>query len=166
MAARPISTFDRIALEASIREHPADRTAQGAYLDALMEAGFTDMGARRRVAQVVREATEEAQRVQVAAYIKAWGDGPAYCRRTVNQAAGMSYDQTRYIEVVRGGQPPVFMPGMLWWTDRQKRVYTSLDDYTGDLDDLIRHEQPDRITVGAAWVRRACEDMVTYYGGW
>lgn len=50
--------FELIAFEAAVAEHPACETSQAALRDFLQDNGFTHMGARQRVARIVREARE------------------------------------------------------------------------------------------------------------
>lgn len=53
--------FELLALESCVSQHPGDRTAALVLVDYLQDHGFTNMGAKQRVAKLVREATEEAQ---------------------------------------------------------------------------------------------------------
>ena len=53
--------FERIAFESCLREHPGDANAANALRDWLMEEGYTPIGARRFVTQIIREMTELKQ---------------------------------------------------------------------------------------------------------
>lgn len=57
--------FEKLAFESAVSEHPTCKTAQLALQDYLMEMGFTLMGAKQRVARVVREEVERRQFVRV-----------------------------------------------------------------------------------------------------
>jgi len=50
--------FELLAFEAAVSEHPGDVTGQHALRDFLEDNGYSHIGARQRVARVVREALE------------------------------------------------------------------------------------------------------------
>ena len=162
--AKALSTFDTIALESSIREHPADRTAQGAYYDALQEAGHSAIRAKAIVRRVVREATEARQCERVVAYLTGKGPGPTYVRRYVKQVAGYGHTNPIPLKVVPGGERPRGVMGMEWYTDEDGKVYTTVTPADILTHFFVWHHTRDEVVVGAAWIVQACQPECTWLG--
>jgi uncharacterized protein (TIGR02996 family) len=55
------ATFERLAFESALREHPGDETAALVFRDWLQEHGYTPIGARREVTRIIRQETERRQ---------------------------------------------------------------------------------------------------------
>jgi hypothetical protein len=165
MGTKVLSTFDRLALESAVREHPGDQTAQVAFRDALMEAGMTLLGAKRTVTRIVREACEQRQVERVALFLL--GNSPAgeLVKRRIIEYAAIRFDRSFAIRVVPGGGRPDLDgdPRDYLTPSGQRYTRSTLDQMPwveAFYSPVVR-----QITVGAAWVVTACELEVPELSG-
>lgn len=165
MATKVLSTFDRFAMEAAVREHPGDTTAQAVFRDALMDAGMTLLGAKRTITRIVREATEWKQAERVALFLLGDSPGAELVKRRIIEFAAIRFDRSFAIRVVPGGGRPDLEgdPRDYLAPDGQRYTRRQLDQLPwveASYNPVTR-----QITVGAAWVVTACEQDVPELAG-
>lgn len=132
--------FERYAFEASIHEHPGERTHQLAFCDWLVEAaGYSTIGAKRIVTRVVREAVEEWCRVRVAQWLDSGSLQAARVKRAVQNTVEAEDPEEASVKVVAGGLGPHY------------QTITIREWDSGDVR-LV-----DWIEVGHRWVMTMCE---------
>ncbi len=144
--------FERIALESEIREHPGDTTAAAALTDWLIEHGYKPLGARREVIGIVREATEELQRVRVERIVNGDGVAAMTMRHAIRREIRVRILTETRIEIVRGGQSPAIVGDVAYWRGINGERYNAAEHAL--LTEVQMYYQPgrERIVVGAAWV--------------
>lgn len=162
MRAKKINSFEKLAMECEVREHPADDTVALAFTDWLMEHGFTLIGAKRHVTTQRRIGTEAKQRDRVERVLTEDGLVAYQARRVIRGACTADPSRCTRIEVVCGGSPPA---------SKGEADYM-LNLNTGEIsrrwnecelgDGWMYIAGAVAITVGAAWVVAHC-DLVTRF---
>lgn len=147
------ATFERFALTAAIREHPGDETAARALVDHLEEAGYTNMGARREVKRIVREATDEALAVLVNRNLTR---SPTYRRMVATEVYTTlppGRDRQFSIVAVPGGAGPAWEPADCRWINADGSEWTEERSPHAYLDPGVRWVPRVWVCkVGAAWI--------------
>jgi hypothetical protein len=150
------ATFERFALTATLREHPGDETAAKALVDHLEEAGYTNMGARREVARIVREQTAIAQCDRVNRLLTMSRSFAAAARAAVLDVRKGTHGGEWSLEAVPGGMPPCWSPVSGQYRDDAGNVLmSSPHTYTGPHG---YRWVPTiwAVKVGAAWLALRC----------
>ena len=146
------ATFERIAFESELREHPGCTTAAAAMTDWLIEHGYRPLGARREVIRIVREATQDAQRRRVERWLTGDGVGAMAMRHAIRHEMRAWVLPSNVIEVVCGGASPTIVGDVAYWRGTRGERYNAAEHAI--MGDVEMYYQPgrERIAVGAAWV--------------
>lgn len=111
--------FELIAFESVVSEHPGDVTAQNALRDYLQDNGYSHIGARQRVARVVREALE-LKLVEK-------------CKQIFMRFPSLEFDVIRRL-TINGRFPFRPLPELRIWPRFQPVAYNSIPAYFEDKD--------------------------------
>ena len=106
MAKSKALAFDRMCLEAALREHPGDSRAAASLVDWLMEFETTPFGARRIVVTIIREEMERREIQAANKLVSGEGTHARYLRWRIMYRIGHSSRSTWPVVVVAGGTPP------------------------------------------------------------
>lgn len=148
--------FDRIALEAAVREHPGDTTAQAALRDWLHEFEYSWIGAGRVVMKIVREELSRRQRKRVETYLAEKSGASDYTVSIIRRRAGVARDVEIVLFVIEGDQPATIIADAGYWANS---VGTPVDierDRTISPVGLRWIDGAVSIQVGANYVERGC----------
>ena len=136
----------------AVRREPADAAARGALYDLLIEQGTRPLTARRRVNQIVREATAAQTLAAARVLIDGTGAKSARTRTAVRAAVGRGTNSSIPVTVVAGDAAPVLSGEEAYTTFRKGGVchYPGAARRAGYKLDY--HPSTLAITVGAGWV--------------
>lgn len=163
--AKVLSTFDRLAMESAVREHPGDITAQLIFRDALMEAGMTLLGAKRTITRIVREATEWKQAERVAYALLKTGPMVQTIKRRIIEYAVLRFDLAYTIRIVPGGARPDVHGDSRDYLGTNGQRYTRMELDSMPSVEAFYNPVERQITVGAAWVVMACGEELAALDG-
>jgi len=148
------ATFERLAFESALREHPGDETAALAFRDWLQEHGYTPIGARREVTRIVRE---EVERRQVDRLMTWCGEAIANdmaLRSLVMRRCNTAFQTAPEIIIARGSLPPTWAREGGFWRDEHGYEYDQ-ESWMRE-PGIVANWIPvyERVTVGAGWALR------------
>lgn len=146
------ATFERLAFESALKEHPGDETAALVFRDWLMEHGYTPIGARREVTRTVREELERRQVDRLMRWCSESIANDMLLRSLAMRRCNTMFLTAPEIVIRRGSSPPTWTREGGFWRD--DRGYEYEDDPRGMLTVMSATWIPvsESVTVGAGWV--------------
>ena len=159
-------SFERMAFEAALREHPNSTAAQGAFRDYLHENGYTWIGAGRVMLGIVREELAKRTATEMQTVIDRDGELGSFLRGRCRLASGTGTGVVASIEVVPGKMEPVRVGDLGYYEDERgahvsgvhaplppDRVWTWVDG-------------PVRIAVGGDWLKTFAQNAAGSWRGY
>ena len=157
--AKSLMAFERVALESAVFANPAERTAQLALIDWLMENGYSERRARLITLVKAREGVEDRQRDRVYRWLNSEGYQAAEMRTRLRRRIHHSTADCLPIEVVPGGSRPLDMAAAGRWFDSETGVVLVRGKDAKRGAEAAVGIYVHRIVVGAAWVICQAQDM-------
>lgn len=148
--------FERIALEAVLREHPGDRVAADALIDWLQEHGATRMTAGRLVTRVVREATEAMRIRRVLVKLSEDSHHSRHLLGRIRQRLRLTAEVVVMFRVSPGWATPEITADNGEFRNAAGVAVSEFELAAGNGLGWTWHVTRVMVAVGAAWVEAGC----------